>query len=175
MNFETLLYEVADQVCTITFNRPEKMNAWNAQVAAEVSASLQQANGDSEVRAIVITGAGRAFCAGADLGGGGDTFANREAREDEPENVGRNIRNVFPYEIDKPVIAAINGPAVGVGMTYPMLCDIRLASETAKMGFVFTRRGMMPELARRPRWDWCPGHCLRMSCCQRPFRWRAIT
>jgi len=147
MSFETLLYEVADRVCTITFNRPEKMNTWNAQVAAELSESLQQANGDAEVRAIVITGAGRAFCAGADLEGGGDTFANREAREDEPENVGRNVRNVFPYEIDKPVIAAINGPAVGVGMTYPMLCDIRLASATAKMGFVFTRRGMMPELA----------------------------
>ena len=100
---------------------------------------------------MILTGAGRAFCAGADLEGGGDTFANRERQagaDSGPEkNAGRNVRTVYPNEIDKPVIAAINGPAVGVGMTYPMLCDIRLASATAKMGFVFTRRGMMPELA----------------------------
>ncbi|MCB1686650.1 MAG: enoyl-CoA hydratase-related protein [Pseudomonadales bacterium] len=147
MSFETVLYEVADQVCTITFNRPEKMNTWNATVAAELSEALQQANADPDVRAVIITGAGRAFCAGADLQGGAGTFANRERRGGAEENVGRNLRNLFPNEIDKPVIAAINGPAVGVGMTYPMLCDIRLASERAKMGFVFTRRGMMPELA----------------------------
>jgi enoyl-CoA hydratase/carnithine racemase len=147
MNYETLLYEVADRVCIVTFNRPEKMNTWNATVAAELSDALQQANADAEVRAVILTGAGRAFCAGADLEGGGGTFANRDAGQDESENVGRNVQNVFPNEIDKPVIAAINGPAVGVGMTYPMLCDIRLASENAKMGFVFTRRGMIPELA----------------------------
>lgn len=147
--FETLLYEVADHVCTITFNRPEKMNTWNATVAAELSQAMQAANSDAEVRAVILTGAGRAFCAGADLEGGGDTFAGRQPDADATpeENVGRNVRNVFPNEIDKPVIAAINGAAVGVGMTYPMLCDIRLASSTAKMGFVFTRRGMMPELA----------------------------
>ena len=151
MKFDTLLYEVADHVCTITFNRPEKMNTWNATVAAELSQALQAANTDAEVRAVILTGAGRAFCAGADLEGGGDTFANRErqagADSASEKKIGRNARNVYPNEIDKPVIAAINGPAVGVGMTYPMLCDIRLASATAKMGFVFTRRGMMPELA----------------------------
>jgi enoyl-CoA hydratase/carnithine racemase len=147
MSYDTLLYEVADPVCTITFNRPDKMNTWNATVAAELSAALQAANADDQVRAVIITGAGRAFCAGADLEGGGNTFANRQARDAQSENVGRNVKNVFPNEIDKPVIAAINGPAVGVGMTYPMLCDIRLAVDTAKMGFVFTRRGMMPELA----------------------------
>jgi enoyl-CoA hydratase/carnithine racemase len=147
--FETLLYDVADHVCTITFNRPEKMNTWNATVAAELSQAMQEANADAEVRAVILTGAGRAFCAGADLEGGGDTFAGRRADMDpaEQENERRNVRSVFPNEIDKPVIAAINGAAVGVGMTYPMLCDIRLASATAKMGFVFTRRGMMPELA----------------------------
>lgn len=144
MSYEALLYEVDDHVATITINRPEKMNAWNATVAAELSQALLQASEDDAVRAIILTGAGRAFCAGADLQSGGDTFANRET--DGP-SAGRNTRNVHPYEIDKPVIAAINGPAVGVGMTYPMLCDIRLASENAKMGFVFTRRGMMPELA----------------------------
>ena len=147
MSYETLLYEVSEHVATITFNRPEKMNTWNAQVASELSEAMLKANTDDEVRAIVLTGAGRAFCAGADLEGGGDTFANRDESGGRQSDEGRNTRNVYPNEIDKPVIAAINGAAVGVGMTYPMLCDIRLASEGAKMGFVFTRRGMMPELA----------------------------
>ncbi|MAN68521.1 MAG: enoyl-CoA hydratase [Gammaproteobacteria bacterium] len=147
MSYETLLYEVSEHVATITFNRPEKMNTWNAQVASELSEAMLKANTDDEVRAIVLTGAGRAFCAGADLERGGDTFANRDESGGRQSDEGRNTRNVYPNEIDKPVIAAINGAAVGVGMTYPMLCDIRLASEGAKMGFVFTRRGMMPELA----------------------------
>ena len=147
MSYESLLYEVSEHVATITFNRPEKMNTWNAQVASELSEAMLKANTDDEVRAIVLTGAGRAFCAGADLEGGGDTFANRDENGGRQSDEGRNTRNVYPNEIDKPVIAAINGAAVGVGMTYPMLCDIRLASEGAKMGFVFTRRGMMPELA----------------------------
>lgn len=147
MSYESLLYEVSEHVATITFNRPEKMNTWNAQVASELSEAMLKANTDDEVRAIVLTGAGRAFCAGADLERGGDTFANRDESDGRQSDEGRNTRNVYPNEIDKPVIAAINGAAVGVGMTYPMLCDIRLASEGAKMGFVFTRRGMMPELA----------------------------
>ncbi len=148
MTYEALLYEEADHVATITINRPEKMNTWNATVAAELSEALQQANADNDVRAVVLTGAGRAFCAGADLERGGDTFAGRERGDTEDETQrGRNVRHVHPHEIDKPVIAAINGAAVGVGMTYPMLCDIRLVAEGAKMGFVFTRRGMMPELA----------------------------
>ena len=112
--------------------------------------AIKRANEDGEVRAVVVTGAGRAFCAGADLEKGGDTFSGRTddgSRATENENVGRDVTNVHPYEINKPVIAAINGPAVGVGMTYPMLCDIRIAAEDAKMGFVFTRRGMIPELA----------------------------
>jgi enoyl-CoA hydratase/carnithine racemase len=140
------MYEVHDHAALVTINRPEKMNTWNATVAAELSLAMQEAQADDQVRAIVLTGAGRAFCAGADLEGGAGTFAGRQGDSDGHE-AGRNTRNVHPYEIDKPVIAAINGAAVGVGMTYPMLCDIRLASEHAKMGFVFTRRGMMPELA----------------------------
>jgi enoyl-CoA hydratase/carnithine racemase len=144
MTFESLLYDIRDHAALITINRPEKMNTWTAIVAAELSQALQLAQANDAVRAVVLTGAGRAFCAGADLEGGEETFAGREG---EADNVGRDTRHVHPNEIDKPVIAAINGAAVGVGMTYPMLCDIRLASENAKMGFVFTRRGMMPELA----------------------------
>jgi enoyl-CoA hydratase/carnithine racemase len=143
MSFEAVLYQVEDSVCTITLNRPDKMNTWTARLAADLSAALRKANEDDAVRAVVITGRGRAFCAGADLERGSDTFAGRDT-SDQPQ---ADMPTVYPNQIDKPVIAAINGPAVGVGMTYPMLCDIRLAAETAKMGFVFTRRGMMPELA----------------------------
>ncbi|HIG41976.1 MAG: enoyl-CoA hydratase-related protein [bacterium] len=150
LTLKTVLYEVTDSVALVTLNRPERMNAWNSTVASELSLALRYANEDDGVRAVVITGAGRAFCAGADLEKGGDTFSGRSddgSRAAISENVGRDVTNVHPYEINKPVIAAINGAAVGVGMTYPMLCDIRIAAEDAKMGFVFTRRGMIPELA----------------------------
>jgi len=143
MSFQSVIYHVADNVCTVTINRPEKMNTWNATLAGDLSAALCEANADDGVRAIVLTGAGRAFCAGADLERGPDVFAGRDGGTDNYPD----MPTVHPHEIDKPVIAAINGAAVGVGMTYPMLCDIRLAADTAKMGFVFTRRGMMPELA----------------------------
>lgn len=143
MPYQSVIYDVTDNVCTVTINRPEKMNTWNATLASDLSAALCEANADDAVRAIVLTGAGRAFCAGADLERGPDVFAGREASSDSQAD----MPAVYPHELDKPVIAAINGAAVGVGMTYPMLCDIRLAADTAKMGFVFTRRGMMPELA----------------------------
>ena len=146
--YETLQTEHAEHVALIRFNRPEKMNAWNAQVAHELGQALVAARDDDAVRAIVVTGSGKAFCAGADLSGGGETFAGRDADSDpDGASAGRSLENVHPYEIPKPVIAAINGHAVGVGMTWPMLCDIRIVSSTAKLGFVFPRRGMMPELA----------------------------
>ncbi|MBW2282568.1 MAG: enoyl-CoA hydratase/isomerase family protein [Deltaproteobacteria bacterium] len=143
MAYEMILLDVKDQVATITLNRPDRMNAWNAEMAGELSDALEACNADDGVRAIVLTGAGRAFCAGADLGGRGDTFGGRErggARQ-------RTRRNVMPWEIDKPVIAALNGHAVGVGLTYPMLCDIRFVAEDAKLQFAFVRRGILPELA----------------------------
>lgn len=143
MTFEAIEYERVDTTALVTINRPEKMNAWNTQVANELSEALSQANEDDDVRAVVITGKGRAFCAGADLERGGDTFAGR----DNIDAPARPLRNVHPYEIDKPVIAAINGAAVGVGITYPLLCDIRFVAADARLGFVFTRRGMIPELA----------------------------
>lgn len=140
--FATLIYETRGPSAVITLNRPERMNAWNATLAAELSQALARANEDDRVRAVVVTGAGRAFCAGADLERGGETFSNRE----QPRPDADTAPPVYPFMIDKPVIAAINGAAVGVGMTYPMLCDIRVVADDAKLGFVFTRRGMMPEL-----------------------------
>jgi len=134
--YATLLYRTDGPVAVITLNRPERMNAWNATMAAELSRALTRANGDDDVRAVVVTGAGRAFCAGADLERGGDTFSNRDRNRPE----GTAERPVYPFEIDKPVIAAINGAAIGVGLTYPMLCDQRVVAEDAKLGFVFTRR-----------------------------------
>lgn len=141
MAYETILLDVKDQIATITLNRPERMNAWNPQMAAELSDALTACNRNDEVRAVVLTGAGRAFCAGADLSGRGETFAGREQRRSEP------AREFYPWQVDKPVIAAINGHAVGVGITYPMMCDIRFVAEDAKIQFAFVRRGVIPELS----------------------------
>ncbi len=143
--FDTLIYQTDGPVAVVTLNRPDRMNAWNAAMAADLSAAMTRANEDDGVRAVVLTGAGRAFCAGADLERGGDTFSNRDRGRRGGEGGGA-ARAVYPFMIGKPVIAAINGAAVGVGMTYPMLCDQRIVAEDAKLGFVFTRRGMMPEL-----------------------------
>ncbi len=144
MAYEAILLDVKDGVATITLNRPERMNAWTATMGAELSDALSACNENDEVRALVITGAGRAFCAGADLGRGGETFGGRERRS-APR--AEQPRTVYPLHIDKPVIAAINGHAVGVGLTYPMLCDMRLVAEDAKLQFAFVRRGVIPELA----------------------------
>ncbi len=142
-HFDALIYETDGPVAVVTLNRPDRMNAWNATMAAELSRAMAKANEDDAVRAVVLTGAGRAFCAGADLERGGDTFSNRDRSS---ATRGADAPVVYPYAIGKPVIAAINGAAVGVGLTYPMLCDMRIVADDAKLGFVFTRRGMMPEL-----------------------------
>ena len=141
MTYEAILLDVKDGVATVTLNRPERMNAWNAQMAAELTDVMGVCNEDDSVRAVVLTGAGRAFCAGADLSRSGDTFGGRDQprREQKPP--------LYPYQLDKPVIAAINGHAVGVGITYPMLADVRIVAENAKIAFAFVRRGVMPELA----------------------------
>ena len=144
MAYETILLDIKDGVATITLNRPERMNAWTGEMANELSDALGACNANDEVRAIVLTGAGKAFCAGADLRGRGDTFSGREGR-DEARTRRRN--NLQPWQLDKPVIAAINGHAIGVGLTYPMLCDIRIVAEDAKLQFAFVRRGILPELA----------------------------
>lgn len=145
MTYETILLDVKDEVATITLNRPERLNAWSTEMAAELSDALTACNERDEVRAVVITGAGRAFCAGADLGKGGDSFASSEEEREEQQRALQN--EVFPWMIDKPVIAAINGHAVGIGITYSMMCDIRFVAEDAKIQFAFVRRGVIPELA----------------------------
>lgn len=139
MNLQTVLYEVADGVAVITLNRPQAMNAWTPQLSDELTMAMGAADTDDSVRAIVVTGAGKAFCAGADLSGGEDGFRGGEASTyDGPRR--------WPHHTSKPVIAAINGHAVGVGITYPMLADIRIASETAKIQYAMVRRGILPEL-----------------------------
>lgn len=143
---ETVLTDLDDGVGVITLNRPEVMNAWNGRLNRDLDAALLWAGADDRVGAVVITGAGRAFCAGADLSAGGETFTNNADRGPEDDSESRTP-TVLPWDVPKPVIAAINGHAVGVGATYSLSCDLRIAAEEAKIGFVFSRRGMLPELA----------------------------
>ncbi len=144
--FEQILYAVDAGVLTITLNRPERLNAWTETMGGELIAALDRADGDDAVRVVIITGAGRGFCAGADLATGGETFDYRArgATDAVPrDGGGRFVLRVF--ECTKPVIAAINGPAVGVGATMTLPMDIRLAADDARIGFVFARRGIVPE------------------------------
>jgi enoyl-CoA hydratase/carnithine racemase len=138
--------EIAGGVLTITLNRPDRLNAWTPVMGRELIAAFDDADRDDEVRAIVVTGAGRGFCAGADLSGGEATFDWRE--RESPGPVPRDGGGEFTlrvFESTKPVIAAINGPAVGVGLTMTLPMDIRLAAQDARLGFVFARRGIVPE------------------------------
>src|SRR5204862_846020 len=147
MAFEQITTEVADGVLTITLNRPERLNAWTGTMGRELREAFDQADADDEVRAIIVTGAGRGFCAGADLGAGGETFDYR-ARGAGDATVVRDNGGQFTlrvFDSKKPVIAAINGPAVGVGATMTLPMDVRLAADDAKIGFVFARRGIVPE------------------------------
>jgi len=142
MNELHTLFELKDGIATITLNRPERMNAWTAQMGAEINEHLVRCDEDDAVRAVVVTGAGRAFCAGADLERGGETFAGGPAA-----TPARPPRTILPWEVRKPIIAAINGAAVGVGMTLPLQYDMRVAAADAKLGFLFVRRGVMTELS----------------------------
>lgn len=147
MDYSTILYDLEDSVLLITLNRPEILNAFNRDMMAEMIDALDKADADDNVRAIIVTGAGRGFCAGADLSAGGNTF-NAEARDDREDGLhrdggGRVTLRIF--ECKKPIIAAINGAAVGIGATMTLPMDIRLCSTKAKFGFVFSRRGIVPE------------------------------
>ena len=145
--FQTVGYDVADGVATLTLNRPHRLNAVNTTVIQELVAAFDTADADDGVRAVIVTGAGRAFCAGADLGGGGRTFEPRDGRSDTPDEHrdGGGLVTLRIFEMRKPVIAAINGPAVGFGITLTLAMDVRIASTAARIGFVFARRGVVPE------------------------------
>ncbi|TDC93018.1 enoyl-CoA hydratase [Nonomuraea deserti] len=162
MAFTEIGYQVTDRVATVTLRRPERLNAFTLTMRAELIEAFDRADADDDVRAVVVTGAGRAFCAGADLSGGGDTFGHRGDPGDpgEPGEPGerRELVNGAPRDGGgtvalriarslKPVIGAINGPAVGVGITMTLPMDVRLASDTARFGFVFARRGIVAEAA----------------------------
>lgn len=152
-NFETIRLEVEDGIATLTLNRPDKLNAFNTQMMQEMIAAFDQTDADDSVRVVIVTGAGRAFCAGADLSAGAATFdySTRGGQDKEARTVegvqrdGGGLLTLRIYDSLKPVIAAVNGPAVGVGVTMQLAMDIRMASTDARYGFVFSRRGINPE------------------------------
>jgi enoyl-CoA hydratase/carnithine racemase len=160
MSYETIKYEFAEKILTITLNRPEKLNAFNATMQRELIDAFDRADEDDEIRAIIVTGEGRAFCAGADLSSGANTF-DRDARRGPVKRLADgkvdysdpNVRDgggqvtLRIFKSLKPVIAAVNGPAVGIGVTMQLAMDIRVASEAARFGFVFSQRGIVPEAA----------------------------
>ena len=147
MSYETIRYDVENRIATITLNRPERLNAYNETMRSELHSAFDEIDADDEVRAVIMTGEGRGFCAGADLGAGGDTFdADAKGRDINKVNRdGGGLTSLRIFALTKPIIAAINGPAVGVGITMTLPMDIRLAAESAKIGFVFARRGIVPE------------------------------
>ncbi len=143
---ETLTYAIADGVATITLNRPDRLNAFNRTMFGELLEAFDETDADDAVRAVVVTGAGRAFCAGADLGGGAKTFRSTVDIGDGPvprDTGGELVLRIFRSL--KPVIAAINGPAVGVGASMTLPMDIRVLAEGAKVGFVYAARGIVPD------------------------------
>lgn len=147
MDYETLTYDVDQHVATITLNRPERLNAFNGTMQAELISLFDEIDADDDVRAVIMTGAGRGFCAGADLESGGNTFdASSRGRDPNVTNRdGGGLVSLRIFQLTKPIIAAINGPAVGVGITMTLPMDVRLAGESARIGFVFARRGIVPE------------------------------
>lgn len=181
--FETIMVDLSEGILTITLNRPTRMNAFNGLMMAEMIAAFDLADADDSVRAVIVTGAGeRAFCAGADLASGGATFDYAKRADDldlgSPINADGSVDLSHPgvrdgggrltlriFNCKKPVIGAINGAAVGIGVTMQLPMDFRLASDTARFGFVFARRGIVPEAASSwflPRLvgisqalDWC--------------------
>ncbi|MDZ7678709.1 MAG: crotonase/enoyl-CoA hydratase family protein [Acidimicrobiales bacterium] len=153
MEYQQIAYDVEDRVATVILDRPDRLNAFTGRMVHELLDVFDRIDADDDVRAVIVTGRGRGFCAGADLGAGGDTFdadARRPsgAEADEPmvtERDGGGRVALRIYDSPKPVIAAVNGPAVGVGVTMTLPMDIRLAADSARFGFVFARRGVVME------------------------------
>jgi enoyl-CoA hydratase/carnithine racemase len=153
MEFKEITYEKADRVAVVAYNRPERMNAWTSRMGDEAHRAMLDADKDPDIGAIILTGAGRAFCAGADMQGLNNLAAGTEQLE-EPgrampgtEELNPNFRGRFSWmmALKKPVIGAINGPAVGMGFANALYCDIRIAAEKARMGLIFTQRGLAIE------------------------------
>ncbi|MCX6519225.1 MAG: crotonase/enoyl-CoA hydratase family protein [Actinobacteria bacterium] len=149
MEYTQIIYSVDEHIATITLNRPEQLNAFTGTMMYELVDAFDRIDADDDVRVVIVTGAGRGFCAGADLSSGGETFSRGgsdiETKVQGVPRDGGGIVSLRIFECTKPVIAAINGPAVGVGVTMTLPMDIRLASENSKFGFVFARRGILPE------------------------------
>ncbi len=148
MDYQQIKYDVEENILTITLNRPDKLNAFTEQMRQEIDDALDRADADDDIRAIIFTGEGRAFCAGADLSAGGKTFDHKtrgDRGEADIRRDGGGLLTLRMYECKKPIIGAINGPAVGIGVTMQLPMDIRLASDSARFGFVFSRRGVVPE------------------------------
>ncbi len=148
MEFQDILYEVSEGIATITLNRPDKLNAFTGRMMYEIISALDITDADDDVKVVIFTGAGRAYCAGADLSSGGETFAKGGSDVQTKQGVPRDGGGLVSLRIfnsKKPVIGVINGPAVGVGVTMTLPMDFRLASDTAKFGFVFAKRGIVPE------------------------------
>jgi enoyl-CoA hydratase/carnithine racemase len=144
-DYEQIIVERDGAVAVVTLNRPERMNAWTWTMSAELGAAFGELDGDDACRAIVVTGAGKAFCAGADLGSGGDTFSGRGNAIGTAGDA-ESARRARPAPtLNTPIIGAINGAAVGAGLTMPIEWDLRVVAEDAKLGFVFNRRGVMPD------------------------------
>ncbi|CAG4927124.1 unnamed protein product, partial [Acidithrix sp. C25] len=144
-----IIFEVVGKVGLITLNRSERLNAFTKTMAYELIETFDQVNNDDAIRSVVVTGAGRGFCAGADLVGGGKTFdySKDEARSNgKTRDTGGKV-SLAIFQSKKPIVGAINGPAVGIGVTMTLPMDLRIASTKAKFGFVFTRRGVIPEAA----------------------------
>jgi enoyl-CoA hydratase/carnithine racemase len=151
VDFTEIIYDVDGPVATITLNRPERLNAFTITMQREMNAAFDLSDADDDVRVVIVTGSGRGFCAGADLGTGGETFdadstGVKASKHRYPRDFG-GLLTLRIFESKKPVIAAINGAAVGVGITMTLPMDIRLVAESAKIGFVFAGRGIVPEAA----------------------------
>jgi enoyl-CoA hydratase/carnithine racemase len=144
-SYQHILFGVEDGVATITLNRPDRMNAFHFPLGAELEQAYARCDEDDAVRAVVLTGAGKAFCAGADMGGGGKTFDDVEGGRRAARS-GARVRRLQAWQVRKPVVAAIHGHAVGVGLTLAMQCDLRIVARDAKLAFAFVRRGVIPEL-----------------------------
>lgn len=145
MEYEQITCDIADRIATITLNRPERLNAYTSTMRRELAAAFRECDTDDGVRVVIVTGAGRGFCAGADMAEGSSPFdpSDRERYQEEVRR--ERAAAIRPWEMTKPIIAAINGAAVGVGITMALQWDIRIAAESAKIAFAFVRRGVVPE------------------------------